>query len=294
MILPQWSLQSQRPSAWSSITSSRVEGEGLAQDLRARGRVAPTSSPTRGSRPHPRRHQAGGLQARQGDGLGIDAASSIRTASSSRPNRLQMIDVWNSSTSTRILEEAWPRTLEGGDCSPTVGQSPLHYVFVTDPERLGQGHPGGRGTAILIKVNQIGSLSETFDGDRDGQAGRLPKRHLPPLRRDRGHDHRRHRRGDLRGPDQDRRHLPDRPGGQVQPAPADRGRARGLGHLSLPVLKRTDRAIRESGTGCLRALPPFFLHAMDRGIPLTLPGSLRRPNGKPFPTRALHKNRRKR
>ena len=36
-------------------------------------------------------------------------------------------------------------------------------LFVTNPKRLQQGIEGGQGNAILIKVNQIGSLSETLE-----------------------------------------------------------------------------------------------------------------------------------
>ena len=36
-------------------------------------------------------------------------------------------------------------------------------IFVTNPERLKRGIAGGIGNAILVKVNQIGSLSETLD-----------------------------------------------------------------------------------------------------------------------------------
>ncbi len=36
-------------------------------------------------------------------------------------------------------------------------------IFVTNPERLKRGIAGGVGNAILVKVNQIGSLSETLD-----------------------------------------------------------------------------------------------------------------------------------
>ncbi len=36
-------------------------------------------------------------------------------------------------------------------------------LFVTNVERLSQGIKGGYGNAILIKVNQIGSLTETLD-----------------------------------------------------------------------------------------------------------------------------------
>jgi enolase len=36
-------------------------------------------------------------------------------------------------------------------------------LFVTNPERLRRGIDGGQANAILIKVNQIGTLSETLD-----------------------------------------------------------------------------------------------------------------------------------
>jgi enolase len=36
-------------------------------------------------------------------------------------------------------------------------------LFVTNPERLARGIAGGQANALLVKVNQIGSLTETFD-----------------------------------------------------------------------------------------------------------------------------------
>ena len=36
-------------------------------------------------------------------------------------------------------------------------------LFVTNPERLGQGIESGAANALLVKVNQIGTLTETFD-----------------------------------------------------------------------------------------------------------------------------------
>ena len=46
----------------------------------------------------------------------------------------------------------------GGRCQ-MVGDD----IFVTNPERLGRGIREGIGTAILVKVNQIGTLTETLD-----------------------------------------------------------------------------------------------------------------------------------
>ncbi len=36
-------------------------------------------------------------------------------------------------------------------------------LFVTNPERLRRGIKAGTGNSILIKVNQIGTLSETLE-----------------------------------------------------------------------------------------------------------------------------------
>ena len=50
-------------------------------------------------------------------------------------------------------------TAEIGDKVQIVGDD----LFVTNPERLAQGIEGGAANALLVKVNQIGSLTETFD-----------------------------------------------------------------------------------------------------------------------------------
>ena len=56
--------------------------------------------------------------------------------------------------------EGWARlTTELGDRVQVVGDD----IFVTNPERLSRGFDEGVATAILIKVNQIGSLTETLD-----------------------------------------------------------------------------------------------------------------------------------
>ena len=70
------------------------------------------------------------------------------------------------------------------------------------------------------------------DADRDARRDRararerVRRRHVAPLGRDGGHDDRRPRRGDERGPDQDGRAVAQRPRREVQPAAADRGGAR--------------------------------------------------------------------
>ena len=92
-----------------------------------------------------------------------------------------------------------------GDQVQLVGDD----LFVTNPERLAGGHRArGAPTRILVKVNQIGTLTETLDAVELAQPQRLPHDHQPPQRRDRGHHHRRPRGGHRRGPDQDRRARP--------------------------------------------------------------------------------------
>ena len=105
-------------------------------------------------------------------------------------------------------------------------------LFVTNVEFLRRGIAERVANAILVKVNQIGTLTETLDADRARAPERVPRRHLAPLGRDRGHDHRRPRGRDERRSDQDGRAGALRPRREVQPAPPDRGGARGRGAVS--------------------------------------------------------------
>ena len=89
-----------------------------------------------------------------------------------------------------------------GDRLQLVGDD----LFVTNVERLRRGIDEGVGNAILVKVNQIGTLTETLEAIELARASRLRDRDLAPLGRDGGHDDRRPRRRDERRPDQDRAH----------------------------------------------------------------------------------------
>ena len=88
-----------------------------------------------------------------------------------------------------------------GDKVQLVGDD----LFVTNTERLKRGIDLGVANSILIKVNQIGTLSETLDAIEMARDGRLHRGHVAPLGRDRGHDDRRPRGGDRLRADQDRR-----------------------------------------------------------------------------------------
>ena len=63
--------------------------------------------------------------------------------------------------------EAWARlTSELGDRVQLVGDD----LFVTNPERLRRGIEGDVGNSILVKVNQIGTLTETLEAVRTAHA----------------------------------------------------------------------------------------------------------------------------
>ena len=93
-------------------------------------------------------------------------------------------------------------------------------LFVTNTERLSRGIREGVANSVLIKVNQIGTLTETLETMGMAVRGGLHLRRFPPLRRNRGYLHRRLSGGDPRGPDQDGIREPDRPGRKIQSAVA--------------------------------------------------------------------------
>ena len=95
-------------------------------------------------------------------------------------------------------------------------------LFVTNTERLQRGIDEGIANSILIKVNQIGTLTETIEAIQLAAPQRLHERLQPPQRRNRGRDHRRPGRRARHRPDQNRLRLAHRPHGEVQPAAADR------------------------------------------------------------------------
>ena len=125
----------------------------------------------------------------------------------------EMVDYWAElvekypiiSIEDGLAEEDWT----AGSSSPSALGKKVQLVgddlFVTNTERLKRGIEVGAANAILIKVNQIGSLTETLDAIEIGQARGLHRRGLSPLRRDRGHHDRRPGRRHQRRPDQDRR-----------------------------------------------------------------------------------------
>jgi hypothetical protein len=114
--------------------------------------------------------------------------------------------------------EGWKMLSRGWRQVQLVGDD----VFVTNTKRFQRGIDDHIGNSILIKVNQIGTLTETIDCHSTGPAQRLHDRCQPPQRRDRGHDDRRPGRGAVHRPDQDRHRIAHRPRWQVQSTAADR------------------------------------------------------------------------
>ena len=116
----------------------------------------------------------------------------------------QMVDYWEKlvekypiiSIEDGMAEEDWDGwkllTDRIGDKVQLVGDD----LFVTNPERLKKGIELGVANAILVKVNQIGSLTEALGGRRRWPSRPwLRMRDQPSLRRDRGRHHRRPGRG---------------------------------------------------------------------------------------------------
>ena len=135
----------------------------------------------------------------------------------------------------RAHRAAWasPSSSSATTCSP-----PRSPGFATGIDRRA-------GNAILIKLNQVGTLTETFDAICAGPDARLPHGRLGPLGRDRGCDDRRPGRRHRRRPDQDRLGGALGAAGQVQPAAADRGGAGRPGAV-FPVPANIFSRIRDS------------------------------------------------
>ena len=128
-----------------------------------------------------------------------------------------------------LAEEDWDGwrelTAEIGDRVQVVGDD----IFVTNPERLRRGVGEHVANALLVKVNQIGTLTETFEA-----ASLAPRSGYSCVISHRSGETEDTTIADLAvalnyRPDQDRRALPVRARGQVQPAAADRGAARRRG-----------------------------------------------------------------
>ena len=143
-------------------------------------------------------------------------------------------------------------------------------VFVTNPEILKKGIADEVGNALLVKLNQIGTVTETLDAVRMARRRRLRDDHLAPLGRDRGLDDRRSRRRHRGRTDQDRLGQPHRSRLQVQPAAAHRRGARigrDVRRTRARVARRSAKASAERTYAQSRPAPPRREH-VEQGKPL--------------------------
>ena len=77
-------------------------------------------------------------------------------------------------------------------------------LFVTNRKIFESGISAGLANSILIKLNQIGTVTETLDCIQMARDNGYNVHHFPPLRRDLRHDDRRSGSGLRRWSDQDR------------------------------------------------------------------------------------------
>ena len=140
----------------------------------------------------------------------------------SRSTRTGCGSTRSSRSRTALAEGDW----DGWKTLTTALGSKIQLVgddlFVTNPEILKRGIDREGRQLDPVKLNQIGTVTETLDAVAMATTARLHQRHLAPLRRNRRHDHRRPGGRHRRRPDQDRLGQPHRPRRQVQPAAAHR------------------------------------------------------------------------
>ena len=117
-----------------------------------------------------------------------------------------------------------------GDKVQLVGDD----VFVTNPEILKKGIAERIGNALLVKVNQIGTITETLDAMAIAAERRLSLRVVASLGRNRGFDDRRPRGRHRRRADQDRLGVAQRSRREIQPAAANRRGAWQRGEVRRP------------------------------------------------------------
>ena len=164
----------------------------------------------------------------------------------------EMVDFWAGwvdeypiiSIEDALDENDWRRLDGAHRCRrrprPTRRRRPVRDQHRAAPARDRR----GRGQLDLDQAQPDRHAHRDHRRHRTGAPARLHLDRFAPLRRDRGHDDCRPRRGAGHRPDQDRLGQPLRPDGEVQPTAPHRGSARRRGGLprpgSLPVLGRVD------------------------------------------------------
>ena len=182
-----------------------LQGRRPQHQCRRRGRLrAEPAIGHRGARLHHEGDRAGGLQAgrrrvpRARSGLervlqGRQIRLCRRGRQDARPGGAGRLSRRARRRNTRSSPSrtAWRRTTgRAGSSRPTssAARSSLSATTSSSPTPSASPRASSSGVAnsILIKVNQIGTLTETLERGRDGAQGRLHRGHVAPLRRDRG------------------------------------------------------------------------------------------------------------
>ena len=135
-------------------------------------------------------------------------------------------------------------------------------IFVTNSARLQLGIDRGVANSILIKLNQIGTVTETLATIDAGHREQLLERDQSSQRRDRGHIDRRPCGCCQCRPDQDGCAITVGAGRQVQPAVAHRARARRSSGLRGYGAVLPDRAA--AGLSMARRVDPVHLDRPSR------------------------------
>ena len=196
---------------------------------------------------------------------------------------------WSTATRSSRSRTAWPRRTGTGWAAHTKalgGRIQLvgDDIFVTNAEILERGIREGVANAILIKLNQIGTLTETLDTVGAGQPVVVPARDLAPVGGDRGHDDRRPGRRGQRRADQGGRARRARTGSPSTTSCC--GSKRTWASRPLPGARRAggrrDRGMaaackRRSRPGRPRPRPPT---AVAPALPPVVPRRARRVGGR--------------
>ena len=195
---------------------SILKKQGLLDRRRRRGRLRAQPQVQRGgARRRHRRHRQGRLHGRRAtcasrwtsrparSGTTSEGTSSrSRARPRGRPSRWSDLwDEWTKQLPDRARSRTASRKATGtagtlltealGRPRAARGRRPVRH----QPRDLQEGIDEGIANSILIKLNQIGTVTETLDAMKMAADSRLHRGDLAPLGRDRGLDHRRPRGG---------------------------------------------------------------------------------------------------
>ena len=141
----------------------------------------------------------GGKYVMEGEGKTLSSGRERRASSRTSPSAIPLISIEDG-----MAEDDWDGWKALTDALGKTVQLVGDDLFVTNTERLRSGIKMGVANSILVKVNQIGTLSRDARRGRYRAPRRLHLGDVAPLGRDRGLDDRRPRGGLQLRADQDR------------------------------------------------------------------------------------------